>query len=72
MDCRWVAVNARPLVDMLDQVGGHWVAGGVDQLVDDVLPAHEAHDAGLLSSPEVLPSAAEGILAFSEELVEIL
>ena len=50
----------------------HWIADGVDHLVDDVAGVDEPHYACLLGGPEVLPAAAEGVLAFGKQLVKVL
>ena len=53
------------------QVILHRVAEGVGHLVDNVVRIDEANDAGLLRGPEVLPTAAEGVLTFGEELMKV-
>src|SRR6188474_3242636 len=66
------AVDAGPVVDALDEVVEDGVGRDVHQLVDHGLAVDEPDDAGLLGRPEVLPTAAQGVLAARKELVEML
>ena len=60
------------MVRLLDELVLHRVGEGVDHLVDDVVWVDESDDAGLLGRPEVLPTTAQRVLTFGEELVEVL
>jgi hypothetical protein len=57
------AVDAGPVVDSVDQVVLHGIGRRIDQLVDHRLAIHQLHDAGLLTRPQVLPAAAQGVPA---------
>ena len=75
----WLAMHqrierrgARPMVSLLDEPILDGIGQGVDHFLDDVGGVDEADDAGLLGRPEVLPSAAQRVLALGEELVKVL
>ena len=59
------------MVSLLDKFVFDRIRERVDHLVDDVPWVDEADDAGLLRGPEVLPTAAEGILTFGEQLMKV-
>ena len=59
------------MVSLLDEVVFHGISEGVDHLVDNVAWIDEADDTGLLGGPEVLPTAAEGVLTFGEQLMKV-
>jgi len=60
------------MVSLLDEPILDGIGQGVDHFLDDVGGVDEADDAGLLGRPEVLPSAAQRVLALGEELVKVL
>jgi len=60
------------MLSLLDEVVFHCISEGVDHLVDNVAWIDEADDTGLLGGPEVLPTAAEGVLTFGEQLMKVL
>jgi len=59
------------MVSFLDKFVFDRIRERVDHLVDDVPWVDEADDAGLLRGPEVLPTAAESILTFCEQLMKV-
>jgi len=59
------------MVSLLDKFVFDRIRERVDHLVDDVPWVDEADDARLLRGPEVLPTAAEGILTFGEQLMKV-
>ncbi len=65
-------VDARPVVDALDQPILDGVGGHVHQLAHDGVGVDEMDDAHLLGRPHILPAPAERVLTFGEELVEML
>jgi hypothetical protein len=59
-------------MDAVHQVILDWIGGGVDQFVQHGLAVHQLDHGDLLGRPEVLPSAAECVLAPCKHLVEML
>ena len=59
------------MVSLLDKFVFDRISKRVDHLVDNVYWADEADDTGLLRGPQVLPTAAERILTFGEQLMKV-
>jgi hypothetical protein len=61
-----------PVMGAHNQVSGSRVRQGVNDLGQHVLRVDQFDNRGLLRGPEVLPSAAKGVLVLGEKLVEAL
>jgi len=72
VDDRRKGTDARPVMGFFHEAVLHGVCQRIRHLFDDIIRIDQADDAGLFGGPEVLPSAAERVLALGEELVEVL
>jgi len=65
-------VEARPVMNALDEEILDRVRCRVDELVDDIGALDKMNDADLFAGPKVLPATAQGVLSLGEHLVEVL
>jgi len=65
-------LDARPVMDLLDEVARAGIGDGVGHLGEDVLGIGQLDHGGLLGGPEGLPAPAQAVLVFCEELMKVL